>query len=51
MSGRFKMVYIDGAYDSKAYGAINHFEIPLSGIRGHVIGLPSPSRDRDGIGR
>ena len=32
------MVYIDGAYDSKAYGSINHFEIPLSGIRGHVIG-------------
>ncbi len=26
MSGRFKMVYIDGAYDSKAWGAINHFE-------------------------
>jgi hypothetical protein len=26
MSGRFKMVYIDGAYDSKAYGSINHFE-------------------------
>jgi len=20
------MVYIDGAYDSKAYGSINHFE-------------------------
>ncbi len=32
------MVYIDGAYDSKAYGSINHFEIPLSGIRGHVTG-------------
>jgi hypothetical protein len=26
MSGSFKMVYIDGAYDSKAYGSINHFE-------------------------
>jgi hypothetical protein len=27
MAGRrFKMVYIDGAYDSKAWGAINHFE-------------------------
>jgi len=27
MAGRrFKMVYIDGAYDSKAYGSINHFE-------------------------
>jgi len=25
-NGRFKMVYIDGAYYSKAYGAINHFE-------------------------
>ena len=25
-SGRFKMVSIDGAYYSKAYGAINHFE-------------------------
>jgi hypothetical protein len=27
MAGRrFKMVYIDAAYDSKAYGSINHFE-------------------------
>jgi hypothetical protein len=26
ISGRFKMVYIGGAYDSKDYGAINHFE-------------------------
>jgi hypothetical protein len=27
MAGRrFKMVYIDASYDSKAYGAINHFE-------------------------
>jgi len=27
MAGRrFKMVYIDGANDSKAYGSINHFE-------------------------
>jgi hypothetical protein len=26
ISGSFKMVYIDGAYDSKAWGAINHFE-------------------------
>ena len=25
-SGRFKMVYIDGAIDSKAWGAIHHFE-------------------------
>jgi hypothetical protein len=25
-SGRFKMVYIDEAMDSKAYGAIYHFE-------------------------
>jgi hypothetical protein len=24
--GRFKMLHIDGAYYSKAYGAINHFE-------------------------
>jgi hypothetical protein len=32
------MVYIDGVYDSKAYGAINHFEIPPSGIQTHVIG-------------
>jgi hypothetical protein len=26
ISGRFKMVYIDGVHDSKDYGAINHFE-------------------------
>ena len=26
MSGSFKMVYIDSAYDSKAWDAINHFE-------------------------
>jgi len=32
------MVYIDGVYDSKAYGAINHFEIPPSGIQTHVRG-------------
>lgn len=25
-SGRFKMGYIDGAYYTKTYGAINHFE-------------------------
>jgi len=25
-NGRFKMVYIDGAYYSEAYGALNHFE-------------------------
>jgi len=37
-SGRFKMVYIDGAYYSKAYGAIKHFEIPLRGIKPRGIG-------------
>jgi len=25
------MVYIGGAYDSKDYGAINHFETPQKG--------------------
>ena len=30
ISGLFKMVYIDGAYDSKDYGAINHFENDLA---------------------
>jgi hypothetical protein len=37
------MVYIGGVHDSKAYGAINHFEIPPSGIQAHVIG---PARHR-----
>ena len=35
---RFKMVYIDGAYYSKTYGAINRFEIPLRGIKTYLIG-------------
>jgi len=26
------MVYIGGAYDSKDYGAINHFETPQKGV-------------------
>jgi hypothetical protein len=37
-SGRFERVYMDGAYYSKAYGAISHFEIPLRGIKPRVIG-------------
>jgi len=40
------MVYIDGAYDSKDYGVINHFEMPQ--YRPMVIGhnkkkTPMPS--------
>jgi len=35
---RFRMIYIDGVHDSKDYGAINHFEIPPSGIQTHIIG-------------
>ena len=31
-SGRFKMVYIYGAMDSKAYGATNHFEMTRKGV-------------------
>jgi hypothetical protein len=47
---RFNIAYIDAAYYSKAYGAINHFEIPLRGIKAPIIGhtekkIPMPTNE------
>jgi hypothetical protein len=42
--GRGKTVKRDGAYDSKAWGALYHFEIPRGGIRGLVLRALSKKR-------